>query len=118
MPTQPLFDDPWSFQEYQARLQLSLDDSWSLSVISYGVPVGLDSLITKLEQRPDLDDAERWQSLDVSEADITWLPRGLILATMVQEDNPRAGTRSGFVNLGSVRGQITPADAGNDPRFA
>lgn len=95
--TAPLFDDPWSRDEYLARVQMGLDDSWRLVSLSRSIPVGLDSRIEKLEADDELDDVQRWQSIDVGGLPVASLPPGMLLAIMKQGIGDESPRKAAFI---------------------
>jgi hypothetical protein len=86
MATQPMFDDLSSKYEYLAREQLELGDDWYLESMSSAIQVGIVEQIERLDADDDLDDGSRWRELEVNDAPLAWLPKGLMLITMKHSD--------------------------------
>ena len=97
MATKPMFDHPQANYEFMAREQMGLGDDWRLKSIAAAVMIGLEDKIDGLEANSDLDDAERWQGLDVSGATLAWLPDGLELITMKRQVEGEVQVKAGFV---------------------
>lgn len=103
MPTQPLFDDPWSTYEYAARTQLNLTDDWRLESMASSVHAGLEREIERLELDSTLDDRQRWQALTVDSVPHACLPDGLFLVIMRYNRKDKVERRSGFITLNEVK---------------
>jgi len=110
--TQPLFDDPWSLQEYAARQTLNVGDNWKIRSISTGIHPSLENQLTELGNRLDLADDQKWQEIDLTSSVLAWLPNGWILVVMYNEENP-SEEKAGFVNVSEHQLPAFHAPMGN-----
>ena len=109
--TQPLFNDPWSSQEYAARCALDVGDNWKIRSVFRGVHPMLEDRIIELEHDKALEDDQKWAELDATSGPVAWLPEGWILVVMYDEENPQ-DLKTGFVNVDKY--MRNPAEASND----
>lgn len=77
MPTQPLFNDPFSRFEFAARDQMRLEDDWEAESTTTAIRAGIEAHVKDIKTDPEINNFERWEDLDIDSLPMAALPNGM-----------------------------------------